>query len=1552
MGSGASTSRPSPAENDNGTAHHRKTPSRGFSLLLRKKRLSSFHELSTGSEISSLKCSSVSPPLSIRGSQRWIQNTPFDKEDVLMPATQAMDPVTEAVLAIIMTADCIPDSKSEEKRKRIQQCYPILEEAMRRASVGMRTADVGSRRSGPSATFSATSSSATTSTTTTTMAMGPTAPVSTALPPSPLLLLLVYTREGQCCLLLQCVEEAKKLFLRAISLAEQEIAQRGRMPEEEIPVVVVLLARYVQAMIGLSHVWYAEERAKGFFYSQQAALQHQREPQWSPDACVRHRRGSGRVRGSVDDAAASSSSSSSSILSSLPRGDKDEKRRMMGGAGRGCGISPAAFADKQHQTAILSSLMGSTGSVFYASSNNTSSSVFSLNFHLIQSLLPRPPRRVTGPKLQSVNIPPPHISEDTEYLHALEEEFVLYSKMPRELLASPAELLLLRCCEVVEVVHSRHSPLLLPVLETLANLYEELELFDSAILLLRRAVGILLSVYDYDYPLVLRILQRLDVLAEKRTMQRKVRAAIRIQSIWRMFQCMHQLSNVLQRPVHRHVWMSDTDQPSHDEGFLDNFWFSQDEEEDTEGEGRSDGKDTETEALPKLSRHSPTSQRAPPPLAAAGAVPAPSSFYGSSSFSSSFTTTSSSSPPPSSSTPASISLQPLSSVQLSSSTSAVSRRHSGYHSHSHHSKKRTSHHASHKHTSDTTTTNNNPNNTVYMPHTKVIGTSQETLTTTRLDESPSSFPVDRKTNERKSNHDDDDETGGGHVLTVETTTITKLVSEEDEKKATYKKRKEKENSGVGGEAMVRELRREVSTGGEEEPPQEQSSSSSSSSIQGEVWAKNTSKRKGKEKDEREEEEEEIRQRQRDAHNTGKKQKESHKSIKTTHIIPVRNTIMKGNVEDGDEEGGNTTVEATVTPTADGEVVTIRQVTVTRTITEEVEEEEEDEEEEEIRGYRFQQQQAASYREHKTFTSPHHPSNITAPTSTTTTSTSTTTTTSSPPAGGGGAGFPVISSRAYSQPGGPSSIPPSRLPVRRPSYASSSSSPTPTPTTTTGTTTSSSSSSRLSSSRLAAANALAHASTVMRAAAATSLSRREEEDGKIRRQEKGKEGMQENYHHGSRNAEERGHCSAVGPTTAVTVPFPLLSSSVPSSSSKAGYAGGIVQQEHQHPQYFVSKSGEKVTYQNDQLASLTQSNTAGTSDATKANTAAVMVATNSYGSSITRHHHHYHRSGSVTKEVLGVQKTSSRTGGGVALPGLEGNTSPPISDGNQLGHLNYTPSSRLVDVNGQPSGSFSSSSSSSSSSFSPSAVRAGATSESSGLSEQSRPTPQSHSPLTSSTPTTTTRTTTTHSSSTPHSLPSLPSRDGSSGVASSLHTQESIYHLQQHLQQEQRRRRNSRSAGEQGGRGRTRRGEEEEEKGREENTTQAKFPSSETGGAGGASMRMTPFSAASSSPRKMHSGRGAGESSLPTSGRDRWSSSGRSSGAGGGGGSNSGRDSWSGAGWSARGGSTGELGLIGVVSMDSQSQVSSILSSGRRQRAAWSAGRGEEDAPHLRHVTPR
>ncbi|ORC85395.1 uncharacterized protein TM35_000351390 [Trypanosoma theileri] len=177
-------------------------------------------------------------------------------------------------------------------------------------------------------------------------------------------------------------------------------------------------------------------------------------------------------------------------------------------------------------------------------------SIFSLNQEILKSMAPKAPRRRVGPAVNVVRLLRPTILK-THY--TAEDDFVLRSQMARELKASPCELLLLRCIEVVEIGHRRQSELLIPALIELAQIYEDLALYNRSLLLVRRCLGILSVVYDYDHPWIIQLRRRADYLMECMDEKLKDGMATKIQATWKMYKAMCQLEEKLGRPVTRHV---------------------------------------------------------------------------------------------------------------------------------------------------------------------------------------------------------------------------------------------------------------------------------------------------------------------------------------------------------------------------------------------------------------------------------------------------------------------------------------------------------------------------------------------------------------------------------------------------------------------------------------------------------------------------------------------------------------------------------------------------------------------------------------------------------------------------------------------------------------------------------------------------------------------------------------------------------------------------------------------------------------------------------------
>ncbi|CAD2220257.1 hypothetical protein AGDE_06116 [Angomonas deanei] len=216
------------------------------------------------------------------------------------------------------------------------------------------------------------------------------------------------------------------------------------------------------------------------------------------------------------------------------------------------------FVDAQHPRVPAvegdggDSDLGSISSL--ESSLSSAGSIFSLNEAILRAMAPREPRSRTGPKFSRVKVNAPHQIKETQ-LNNREDQFVLHSKMTRELIASPCELLLLRCCEVVELGHNCQSELMIPALIELAQIYEDLELYSRALLLVRRCLGILCNVYDYDHPWVIELQHRADRLNALLEQQMREEAATKIQATWKMHKAMRDLEDALGHPVKRHVWI-------------------------------------------------------------------------------------------------------------------------------------------------------------------------------------------------------------------------------------------------------------------------------------------------------------------------------------------------------------------------------------------------------------------------------------------------------------------------------------------------------------------------------------------------------------------------------------------------------------------------------------------------------------------------------------------------------------------------------------------------------------------------------------------------------------------------------------------------------------------------------------------------------------------------------------------------------------------------------------------------------------------------------------
>ncbi|RNF09653.1 uncharacterized protein Tco025E_06948 [Trypanosoma conorhini] len=226
------------------------------------------------------------------------------------------------------------------------------------------------------------------------------------------------------------------------------------------------------------------------------------------------------------------------------------------------------FADKGLPTMI--SREDSTSSFSsYESSVLSDTSMFSLNQEILKSMAPKSPRRRAGPSVNVVRLLRPATMKMN---FTAEDDFVLRSKMTRELKASPCELLLLRCIEVVEIGHRRQSELLIPALIELAQIYEDLRLYNRSLLLVRRCLGILSVVYDYDHPWIIQLRRRADFLMKAVEEETKETMATKIQATWKMYKAMRLLEEALGRPVTRHVWSPATyHSQANDRDFLKDF---------------------------------------------------------------------------------------------------------------------------------------------------------------------------------------------------------------------------------------------------------------------------------------------------------------------------------------------------------------------------------------------------------------------------------------------------------------------------------------------------------------------------------------------------------------------------------------------------------------------------------------------------------------------------------------------------------------------------------------------------------------------------------------------------------------------------------------------------------------------------------------------------------------------------------------------------------------------------------------------------------------------
>ena len=238
-----------------------------------------------------------------------------------------------------------------------------------------------------------------------------------------------------------------------------------------------------------------------------------------------------------------------------------------------------------------------------SSLSSDAGSVFSLNEAILRSMAPRPPRRQTGPLFKRLSVKAPHTLKNAQYNR--EDEFVLHSRMTRELVASPCELLLLRCCEVVQIGHNAQSELLIPPQIELAQIYEDLELYSRALLLVRRCLGILCSVYDYDHPWVIQLMQRSDRLKKLQDAQLRNAAATKIQATWRMHKAMQALADALGHPVKRHQWIPRKYRTTPDLDYLGDVPEGQPLGEDSAAPTEEAAADPRTWAVVPQTQHTP-----------------------------------------------------------------------------------------------------------------------------------------------------------------------------------------------------------------------------------------------------------------------------------------------------------------------------------------------------------------------------------------------------------------------------------------------------------------------------------------------------------------------------------------------------------------------------------------------------------------------------------------------------------------------------------------------------------------------------------------------------------------------------------------------------------------------------------------------------------------------------------------------------------------------------------------------------------------------------------
>jgi hypothetical protein len=125
---------------------------------------------------------------------------------------------------------------------------------------------------------------------------------------------------------------------------------------------------------------------------------------------------------------------------------------------------------------------------------------------------------------------------------------------------------LLRCCEIASSLCGAHSDLLLAPLLELAYLYESLEMPHEALLVVRQCHGLVAVNYGHDHIQIGALRERMQRLEEQREEQLRHRAAVKLQSAFKMRRQLRSFAKAAGTEPKRHAWDSGARRQDHETG--------------------------------------------------------------------------------------------------------------------------------------------------------------------------------------------------------------------------------------------------------------------------------------------------------------------------------------------------------------------------------------------------------------------------------------------------------------------------------------------------------------------------------------------------------------------------------------------------------------------------------------------------------------------------------------------------------------------------------------------------------------------------------------------------------------------------------------------------------------------------------------------------------------------------------------------------------------------------------------------------------------------------